>query len=84
MYWGVDITLGSIADPEMRTTVLIAFTSCVLLLACSSAPRRTDIGGDVRAVERVVEAFRKAIVDRDKTTYMSLFFSDKPEEIGCQ
>ena len=84
VYWGVDITLGSIADPEMRTTVLIAFTSCVLLLACSSAPRRTDIGGDVRAVERVVEAFRKAIVDRDKTTYMSLFFSDKPEEIGWQ
>lgn len=39
---------------------------------------------DVAAIERVVETFRTSLAGKDKPTYMSLFFSDKPEEIGWQ
>ena len=36
------------------------------------------------AIQRVVEAFRTSLIHKDKATYMSLFFSDKPEDIGWQ
>jgi hypothetical protein len=36
------------------------------------------------AIEAVVEQFRLAIIKKDKPTYVSLFFSNKPEEIGWQ
>ncbi|MEI7038350.1 nuclear transport factor 2 family protein [Fulvimonas yonginensis] len=39
---------------------------------------------DVAAIERVVEAFRTSLIQKDKPAYMSLFFSDKPEDIGWQ
>ncbi len=68
----------------MRARPLIAFVACVLLSACSSVPCQTGIAIDVAAVDRVVEAFRAAIVNRDKAAYMDLFFSDKPEEVGWQ
>jgi len=29
----------------------------------------------------VLETFRTALVNKDKPTYLSLFFSDKPEDI---
>jgi hypothetical protein len=38
----------------------------------------------VVAIQRVVEAFRTSLIHKDKATYMSLFFSDKPEDIGWQ
>jgi len=39
---------------------------------------------DVVAIEKVVESFRTSLINKDKPTYMSLFFSDKPEQIGWQ
>jgi hypothetical protein len=39
---------------------------------------------DVKAIEQVVEAFRTSLINKDKPTYMGLFFSDKPEDIGWQ
>ena len=52
--------------------------------ACNTLPCQTGQANDVAAVKRVVETFSAAIVSRDKPAYMSLFFSDKPEEIGWQ
>jgi hypothetical protein len=39
---------------------------------------------DVAAIELVVESFRTSLINKDKATYMSLFFSNKPEDIGWQ
>ncbi|MDR7136243.1 hypothetical protein J2X06_003469 [Lysobacter niastensis] len=39
---------------------------------------------DVAALKQVVELFRTSLVNKDKATYMSLFFSDKPQDIGWQ
>jgi len=39
---------------------------------------------DVKAIEQVVESFRTSLINKDKPTYMGLFFSDKPEDIGWQ
>ena len=52
--------------------------------ACSTLHCPTGPANDVVAVKDVVERFRVAIVERNKPAYMSLFFSDKPEEIGWQ
>ncbi|MDP9617600.1 UNVERIFIED_ORG: hypothetical protein J2W60_001125 [Stenotrophomonas maltophilia] len=38
----------------------------------------------MNAIEQVVESFRTSLINKDKPTYMSLFFSDKPEDIGWQ
>lgn len=48
------------------------------VLAAQNAPV------DVKAIEQVVESFRTSLINKDKPTYMSLFFSDKPEDIGWQ
>ncbi|HEL2957992.1 nuclear transport factor 2 family protein [Stenotrophomonas maltophilia] len=39
---------------------------------------------DVKAIEQVVESFRTSLINKDKPTYMGLFFSDKAEDIGWQ
>ncbi len=39
---------------------------------------------DAAAIEHVVESFRASLINKDKPTYMSLFFSDRPEDIGWQ
>ncbi|HEL3780367.1 nuclear transport factor 2 family protein [Stenotrophomonas forensis] len=39
---------------------------------------------DKKAIEQVVESFRTSLINKDKPTYMSLFFSDKAEDIGWQ
>ena len=39
---------------------------------------------DGKAIEQVVESFRTSLINKDKPTYMSLFFSDKAEDIGWQ
>ena len=36
------------------------------------------------AIRQVVELFRTSLVNKDKATYMSLFFSGEPEDIGWQ
>jgi len=39
---------------------------------------------DVIAIKQVVEALRMSLTNKDKATYTSLFFSDKPQDIGWQ
>jgi len=58
---------------------------CAGLIAASHASAQPSAHAeDVKAIEQVLETFRTALVNKDKPTYMSLFFSDKPEDIGWQ
>lgn len=57
---------------------------CLALLGCVSVPRGSDLGQETRAVKQLVEAFRLSILNKDKTSYMSLFLSSRPEDIGWQ
>ena len=54
------------------------------LTACSQARAEENAASDLKAIEQVVEAFRTSLIQKDKPTYMGLFFSDKPEDIGWQ
>ncbi len=60
-------------------SLLLAF---VFLTGCQIAP--TSQTHAVADIEKVVEAFRASILEKDKPKYMSLFFSQKPSEIGWQ
>nr|WP_285318671.1 nuclear transport factor 2 family protein [Stenotrophomonas maltophilia] len=60
-----------------------------LLVACLLAGPPAQAGqressSDVKAIEQVVESFRTSLINKDKPTYMGLFFSDKPDDIGWQ
>ena len=56
-----------------------------VLQGCQSAATRTNGGLQHRAaIEQVVDSFGRAIAEKNKALYMSLFFSDKPNEIGWQ
>ena len=72
-------------DPMIRSiraaTLLVVGVS---LIACSSTLRTNGDAADLAALQQVVEAFRSSIVKKDKTTFMNLFFSDKPEMITWQ
>lgn len=58
---------------------------CLFLAACQSLPEvRPELREHRRAIEQVVQSFSRALLTKDKPLYMSLFFSDKPEEIGWQ
>ncbi|TYT26722.1 nuclear transport factor 2 family protein [Luteimonas viscosa] len=63
----------------------IAFITFVLLsaslqpaVAAHNEPR------DVAAIREIVEAFRTSIINKDKATFVELFFSDKPEHVTWQ
>ncbi|MGY0800144.1 nuclear transport factor 2 family protein [Lysobacter sp. A286] len=63
----------------------LAFTTFVLLsaslqpaIAVRNEPR------DVEAIREIVEAFRTSIINKDKATFVELFFSDKPEHVTWQ
>ena len=61
------------------------FVALALLLpAWLPAYATQNAPADVKAIEQVVEAFRTSLINKDKPTYMGLFFSDKPEDIGWQ
>lgn len=64
-----------------RATLTVVFAVLV-----ASLPARAEQGAttDIAAIERVVESFRTSLIQKDKPTYMSIFFSDKPEDIGWQ
>ncbi|WP_414538800.1 nuclear transport factor 2 family protein [Stenotrophomonas forensis] len=62
-----------------RTAVsTLCFSACLPAYAAQNAP------ADVKAIEQVIESFRTSLINKDKPTYMSLFFSDKAEDIGWQ
>lgn len=55
-----------------------------LLLSAPSSHASNNSPADTKAIEQVVESFRTSLINKDKPTYMSLFFSDKAEDIGWQ
>ena len=58
---------------------------CVVLVGCQSTPTPSQGKPEqVAAIKQVVESFRTSLINKDKATYMGLFFSDKPENIGWQ
>ena len=63
-------------------TLLLAL--CLALAGCQTAQARSHAESDETAIRQVVESFRTSLINKDKATYMSLFFSDKPEDIGWQ
>ena len=67
----------------MYAKIIAATAACITLLGCST-PRPLGAEPDVAAVKQVVESFRVAILKKDKPSFMDLFFSSKPEEIGWQ
>lgn len=62
--------------------VLTALALCLLPSLPAYAEQSTR--ADVEAIEKVIESFRTSLINKDKPTYMALFFSDKPEDIGWQ
>ena len=68
----------------MLTQRLLSVALGLATSACGTMHCHTGSLSDVVAVKGVVERFRVAIVERDKPGYMTLFFSDKPEEVGWQ
>ena len=66
---------------KSQTLFLTAFLAFTCPTASAQSHAKSE---DVAAIEQVVESFRTSIINKDKATYMSLFFSDKPEDIGWQ
>lgn len=75
-------------DPQRYFTMFIKIIlSTALLIAlsgCSSVPSKPNVARETLAIKQVVEDFRVAILNKDKTSYMGLFFSSKPEDIVWQ
>jgi ketosteroid isomerase-like protein len=60
-------------------------TLCLALVGCTTTPAPPRANAeDTAAIRQVVESFRTSLIHKDKATYMRLFFSDKPENIGWQ
>lgn len=67
-----------------RPTLTALALTLALLAGCTSPPRHVGPERDVTAVMQVVEAFRMALIRKDKPAYMALFFSARPQDIGWQ
>ncbi len=66
-----------------RHVLLLAL--CFALAGCQSWPGQSRARPqDVAAIRQVVASFRESLINKDKATYMGLFFSDRPEDIGWQ
>jgi hypothetical protein len=62
----------------------LLLTICFVLVGCQTTQTRSHADSDEAAIRQVVESFRTSLINKDKAAYMSLFFSDKPEDIGWQ
>ena len=63
--------------PQVVLQRLLAIVLCSALVGCASGPYQKGKQADVAAVRQVVEAFRVAILRKDKAAYMRLFFSGR-------
>ena len=63
---------------------LLILVSSFILIACSSSPINSGQAADHAALQRVVDSFQSSIINKDKISFMNLFFSDKPEAITWQ
>jgi len=66
----------------LKALVLFLFVSLSTSLQPATAVQNDP--GDVAAIREIVEAFRTAIIKKDKATFVGLFFSDKPEHVTWQ
>jgi hypothetical protein len=64
--------------------LFIVLVILLQLVGCQSTGSVADQARTTAAIHQVVESFRVALVTKNKPLYMSLFFSEKPEEIGWQ
>ena len=67
---------------HLRTLAFIALVSLSISLRPAIAGHNDP--GDVAAIREIVEAFRTSIINKDKATFVGLFFSDKPEHVTWQ
>ncbi len=67
---------------SLRSIPLITFF--IALVVCAPARAERNVANDVQAIEHVMDAFQAALIDKDKASYMDLFFSDNPADIGWQ
>ena len=68
----------------MSKTQTLLLAICFVLFGCQTALAQSHANSDKAAIEQVLESFRTSLINKDKATYMSLFFSDKSEDIGWQ
>jgi len=70
----------------MRHTIqIVAVLLAMALSGCQSATVAPDgWPGHRHDIVSVLKSFSQALAEKDKPLYMSLFFSDKPEEVGWQ
>ena len=59
-------------------------TLVILASVLQPAMAKQNESSDVAAIHKVVEQFRTSIINKDKPTFTSLFYSDKPEEVTWQ
>ena len=64
-----------------KATIALALAALATPFAVSAGQNDPK---DVAAIQDVVEKFRTSIIDKDKATFTSLFFSDKPEQVTWQ
>ena len=64
---------------------ILLLALCIAFAGCQTmATKPQGTAKDIAAIKQVVELFRTSLINKDKATYISLFFSDKPEDIGWQ
>lgn len=69
----------------MSPTRKLAFAALLLLsLNLQPALAANNDPQDVAAIREVVETFRTSIINKDKATFVGLFYSDKPEHMTWQ
>ena len=63
---------------------------CRVLAGCQTMTSQlrvhaaNSLAANSHAIEQVVESFWASLINKDKATYMRLFFSDKPRDIDWQ
>ncbi len=62
----------------------IALIASIVLASPLAAHAEQNNPKDVAAIRDVVEKFRTSIINRDKATFVALFFSEKPEQVVWQ
>lgn len=68
--------------PKLRAIALALSLSLALCQTAAAKPHGS--AEDEAAIRQVVERFMSSLKHKDKAAYMSLFFSDKPEDITWQ
>ena len=68
----------------MAIKLKVALVLVLLALAVQPALATQNSERDVSAIRQVVEAFRSAIVEKDKARFTALFFSEDPARVTWQ